>query len=344
MVVVLLKPGRFYGRDVLIVQFPRRNGFIAGDVAANDLIKEALREVGLNVSVFSVQKARNRSNIAKWLFEEKWDYYCAIRKEITKRNIILIIDGQLNIGFLPNRCINIFHFSQSGYRRLAGKTWTLEGKLGSVASSMIESLGAARSTNIAVSSFQRRFLEHERIKIDRLIPNAVDTQLFRPRPGRKERDFVFLGAFNYWGKGFDVLEQLAQLGLSIDCITNQKGGGLLNYKKDVPHEEVPGVLSLYKVLILPSRYESCSMVVLEAMSSGLPVLISKVGIGPELQKYVPEFVISGYGKEAVIEYFEKANLILDGYEFFSRKAREYVENRHSLDRFKNDWRSIFSDS
>ncbi len=49
-----------------------------------------------------------------------------------------------------------------------------------------------------------------------------------------------------------------------------------------PHDEIPEWMSTADVLCLPSRAEGCPNVVLEAFSSGLPVVATAVGAVPEL--------------------------------------------------------------
>lgn len=50
----------------------------------------------------------------------------------------------------------------------------------------------------------------------------------------------------------------------------------LSYRGPVPPDRVNEMLPAYDVLLMPTRYEACSMVVLEAMAAGLPVIGSTV--------------------------------------------------------------------
>jgi glycosyltransferase involved in cell wall biosynthesis len=205
-------------------------------------------------------------------------------------------------------------------------------------SSLIQAYGLAYSRNIAVSEFQRRYLEMEGIRVTSVINNPMS--VVEPQVTAKTGDFVFLAGYSYFGKGFDVLEKLAETGWNIDCYTTGSKPGLLNYKAPVEHRHVLETIQRYRILLHPSRFESCGMTVLEAMSCGVPVLMAAVGVGASLRKEIPEFVVSGYDEEAVEEYRAKARIILADYQTFSRRAREYVERHHGLESFQQQWRRV----
>lgn len=130
-----------------------------------------------------------------------------------------------------------------------------------------------------------------------VIDNFVDTDRFRPRPDvtkfRTElglpRD-AFLGLFTgRWehGKGRDILAGIAG-GLG--------GGHAIVAATPRPFEAPPGVVSLpglphdaiarlYNAcdyFCLPSRYEGGSLSLLEALASGLPSVVSRVGSADDL--------------------------------------------------------------
>jgi len=82
------------------------------------------------------------------------------------------------------------------------------------------------------------------------------------------------------------------------------------------------------------------MVPLEAMSCGLPVIISNVGIGSELIKEIPEFVIDGFDYGSVEKYLGSFNKIMNDYASYSKRARDYVITHHSIEKFNKEWREL----
>lgn len=331
-------------RRATIFQLAPRPGFIGGDVAANALIKEAMEDDGWAVKIVSVKPRRMRNSVFKWLWGEKWGIFNFIRDYLKMDDCAVVMDGQLNIGFLQRRSVNIYHYSFRGYRRLAGKGWSIRQKLDNMVDSIIQAVGSTRCINIAVSKFQSRHLLSEGVRIHRVISNTVDTEEFKPRTQiEKHGDLLYLGGFSYYGKGIDVLEKLAEQGLNIDCFSDHFGPGPLNYRAGIPRSEVPTVINGHVILIHPSRFESCSMSVLEAMSSGLPVLISNVGIGPELRKTIPEFVVKGFGQDAINEYIYKIGLIKRDYKKFCGMARAYILENHSATTFRLSWKEAMNE-
>lgn len=68
----------------------------------------------------------------------------------------------------------------------------------------------------------------------------------------------------------DLRASAAELGLG-DCVR------FLGYRRDVP-----ALMAAADLFVLPSRWEGCPMVILEAMAAGLPIVATAVGGVPEL--------------------------------------------------------------
>ena len=148
------------------------------------------------------------------------------------------------------------------------------------------------ATRIVVpSSFVRRTLIENGVPSGKIvtIPFGVDLETFRPasgpEPGRPLR-FLFLGSLSA-RKGLPVLLKAwtelagsdAELWLVGPCGEKQRQlipplEGLRVIGK-VPHRELPQLLRMCDVLVLPSFFEGLALVQLEALASGLPVIATE---------------------------------------------------------------------
>ena len=79
------------------------------------------------------------------------------------------------------------------------------------------------------------------------------------------------------------------------------------------------------------------MAPLEAMACGLPVVMSNVGVGSELKRQIPEFVVDGWNDAAIKEYLARVEIIERDYGEYSRRAREYVVEHNSIEQFERKW-------
>lgn len=318
------------------------NSYKGGDSTVNSLLKKIFEEQGYQVEYidYDVDSLKNKNLLKNllakligmpYIFSENLNY-------IGKKYNILLVDSGINFHVNHSACINLFHYSFGGYRKLVGSDWGTISHLRYIKLNIIQKFGSIESINIAVSGFLENILAHNNISVNYVIHNSVDTNIFKPVEVEIKRDYLYAGGFSYYGKGFDLLEKLAEKGIEIDCVTNhQDDKSRLKYLPIMSHEDMPAVYNNYKLLFYPSRFESFGLVPVEAMSCGIPVIISEVGIGSILKQYIPEFVVSGYDDIAVNDYLYKADLILNNYDYYSKKAREFVINNFSYDRFKDEW-------
>ena len=132
-----------------------------------------------------------------------------------------------------------------------------------------------------------------------VIPNIVDTAFFKPsgtRDGQKLR-LGFLGGLNNSNKGLDLLLKAASMLDKTKFILHIGGDGkLLDHFKKLAAEEgienncifhgeisrsgISRFYSLFDIFVLPSRYETFGIVLIEAMACGVPVISTKCG-GPQ---------------------------------------------------------------
>lgn len=258
------------------------------------------------------------------------------KKEIRNYDLILC-NGEYGLGIHHPKCINVFHGSYKGFSYHLKSQINLKSQIHFKLLAYLQKKSSKGKYVVTVSKFVNDILESQGIKVDKIIGNSVDIEKFRPGKSIKLNKYLFVGVSNYFGKGIDVLQKIAQKGVLIDCVTNLEPPKPLGWLKEIDHQSMPELYRKYKGLIFPSRFEASSMVVLEAMSSGLPVFISAVGNGLDIEKIQPNFVVKGWDDESVLEYILKINEIEHNWEKYSQQSRAYVENNHSFQVFKSQW-------
>ncbi|MFQ5882559.1 MAG: N-acetyl-alpha-D-glucosaminyl L-malate synthase BshA [Candidatus Methylomirabilales bacterium] len=140
----------------------------------------------------------------------------------------------------------------------------------------------------------------------RVIPNFVDSAGFRPGQEKEarnrfarpeERLLLHLSNFRPVKRVTDVIRifarvrqeipgKLLMVGDGVERPTAQHMARELNVEKEVfflsRQEDIPGLMNLADLFLLPSELESFGLAALEAMSCGVPVIASRVGGLPEV--------------------------------------------------------------
>lgn len=118
----------------------------------------------------------------------------------------------------------------------------------------------------------------------RVIPNYVDTERFRPEPGRSPQcDLIFVGRLAPQKNLDGLLEAVRPLGVTLtligngplrDVLRSRFGdlGGRLRWHDAVAHLQLPSLLNRARAFVLPSHYEGHPKALIEAMACGLPVI------------------------------------------------------------------------
>ncbi len=111
----------------------------------------------------------------------------------------------------------------------------------------------------------------------------------------------------------------------------------IHFLGHVPHHDIFGYISNAYVLILPTRFEAFSFVIIEAMSVGTPVIASKIGGIPEIIRHgIDGYLVSTENienlAEKILELLNNPNLR----ERMSKNARQnFLDNFELSKAIKN---------
>jgi len=172
-----------------------------------------------------------------------------------------------------------------------------------------------------------------------VIPNPVDTDLFRPllELSEDQKDCISVRALE-WKYGIDIAVKafsrspfkLVVFGKGslegyIRRLINIYNSNVELVTTGVEHRKLPEVYNKFAVFVAPSRTEAQGVAMCEAMACGLPVVATRVG-------GIPEFVIHGYNgllvpPEDLVSLRKAVRKLLTDpslYEELSKNARKYV--------------------
>lgn len=253
----------------------------------------------------------------------------------------VICNGEYGFGVVHPKAIVCFHGSYFGLKKFNYQQLNLKNKLVLSWRGYIQRLGTASKKVVAVSSFLENILKEQHIHTDFVINNPIDLNKFSVQDVAKTGESLFVGRYDYWAKGIDIIEKLVKKNFSIDClILGSEKNINLKILKSVAHNDLNDVYNQYKFLIFPSRFESFGMVPAEAMACGLAVFMHPVGIGLELRNIIPEYVIDDFLADNELQI--KFQKVQSNYLHYSELSRKYVEENFSLDKFEKQWLNVLN--
>lgn len=176
-----------------------------------------------------------------------------------------------------------------------------------------------------------------------LIPNYIDTDLFRPLGLAEEERICFVGRLTEQKNVFNLIRAVAGIGIKIIIFGSgsqkqdlknlaKELGVKVEFRGNISNKDLPAEINKSRIFILPSIYEGCPKALLEAMACALPVIGTNVeGIKDIIihkeNGYLAETSAESLGK-AIKEVLNDKNLQIK----ISQGARETILDKFNLEK------------
>jgi glycosyltransferase involved in cell wall biosynthesis len=285
-------------------------GFIGGVERSCALLESVLQERGLRVRTIWPEREPGR-----WIYRPGLGSLWLSRKVASDSRLagadLVVTNGIFGWGFpasVPR--IHVFHGTLAEMARADAAGLTPEQRRGAGlpdrelfrrrwGGGAAEWLAARRATIVAVSeSTAEEIRRHYRVRADAVIPNGIDLTVFTPRPRADararlglpadERLALFAGRLNA-SKGSGFMPAACERAGFRLMVAGPTGAPGALYLGALPAEELALAYAAADCVLLPSVYEACSYVLLEALACAVPVLTTRVGSVPSLLRSVPEY-------------------------------------------------------
>ncbi len=223
---------------------------------------------------------------------------------------------------------------------------------------------------VTSSEFLIDEIEEYLVKVDRkklkIIHEAVDTTKFKPENISNPENVVLTVARIDPVKGLEnLINSIPLILIKIPDVKIKIVGSIPNrnyflmlknkilelecekfveFVGPIPHDELPNMLSNSKIFILTSKTEASSISTMEAMASGLPVIVTRVGGMPSLIiNGINGFLVEPDNPESVAE--KAIELLIDDSlrAKIGKSARETIEKKYNWDNFIDGLTNLIQD-
>lgn len=193
------------------------------------------------------------------------------------------------------------------------------------------------------------------------IPNGIDTKIFAPGENRALKNklgikadqkailLVGQGGRKNEYKGWEHVGILRKQLLSqnyhiLYAGDDGKSNKLEHYLGSLSQQELSEYYKICDLLLFPSKIENCPLSVIEAMSSGLPILCFASGGLPELVKHKKNGYLAKYGESrdllsGIIWIFSLENSSINK---MKQSNRGKVINKYSLEQMISSYQKLYS--
>ena len=202
------------------------------------------------------------------------------------------------------------------------------------------------------------------LKTVKMIPNGVDTTVFKPMDKNTVRSKLGLPADAFLllfaaelatknpFKGGEVIENLIEKSTFENCYfvtiggeTSKKSDYHIPFGYISDQEKMAELYAASDLMLYPTRADNLPLVVLEAMSCGLPVIASSIGGIPEIINDSENgFLVSDYTFTALFEeiLMKYRNFTEIEKHILSEKARNTILNKFSLTKMGSAYDDLYT--
>jgi len=244
--------------------------------------------------------------------------------------------------------IQVYHLTAAGLAR-SGLASSGDRFTTATIGALFEGLAGSGKTVVSVSESVRREVSRYYGHSSHVIPNGVDTRLFRvgsKSHARERLDLpqdttigLFVGRSEF-AKGFDLLLRAAQAMPEILFLSVSQPKAAphnIRFVTNVPHEEMPALYSAADFFFVPSRYEGFNISLLEALSCDLPAVLSRAACPFEPNPKEIGIILETPTTDALVEAIRRA--VSEGPR---RGLRDRIAKVYSLENFARNWRGLVS--
>lgn len=320
------------------------------------LLGSALERQGWDVSIVGPERRLTRSEFRLGLSYPLLSRSATATTRAKRELDLILTNGFLGIG-CPRQTprVHLYHGTMVVATKAQSDAMPALERLRRIAGAGLTEAFAARGAarvvcvSETVADEVRRFY---RLRPDAVIPNGVDTDVFAPREMQCARDrlglprdgryALFVGRLEH-GKGSDlVMGTTADAGYEL-LIAGSTGTPGARHLGVLEPDALADAYAASDCVLFPSRYEACSLVVLEALACGRPLLTTRVGWMRTLLRAVPE-----YDALCIETNIEDISTRLRGLRDLDSAgpvsaARTFVLENNSLDRWSERWRKLIEE-
>ena len=275
----------------------------------------------------------------------------------------IITNGFYGTHIRNKRCIHIYHGTVAGYRRAVFGQLSVFSRLRLRSIEILERFSGRGKIVVAVSEYCRRELErYYRLQASCIMENAVDTSFFTPVSAEEQKAnkckffgsdapvIIFVGRVEY-AKGADILNEIIYKSQKrynflicageVEDKYRIKDASNVVYMLGLNPKMMRLAYQVADVFLLPSRYEGYGLAVAEALSSGVPVVGSEVGLMADIRRRDP--VIGRYILDTdadASEYLCRIGEAVADRERLSICSREYILHAGDPESCNRRWQQI----